>query len=420
MSLFSRVLLLIAAGILWLRSWEQPAPGSQAFHTAVIPDDGSVADVIRRIADGGTITVRPGIHPVEQRINTTASQVTLKGEPGAVIQAAPTLTGTAMLDIRGSGWQIEGVVLDGQFCSARGLKTRGSTRGIVVRDCEVKNWGYHALDLDGSDLLVENCRIHHNLKTTRSGERDDAHGIVTLHARGLTIRGCRIWNCSGDSVQTDRGTWQDVKIIDCDMYLEPLAQDLGGFRRGDIVGENALDTKKDQAEERGTVIVESSRAWGFRNPRDGSWCAFNIKEKVLVTVTETTVRDSMIAFRLPSWRKGGRMHCDIRDCQISDCATAFRIEDQWKQQTDDAGGTVVARCRVTNCRTGIEFTESGGPQGRGILEPGSSFTETVFEPAMTLRIRGGNPAIQNSTRRQLLAAGNSEATNRPTRSPARR
>ncbi|RPI90738.1 MAG: hypothetical protein EHM42_00910 [Planctomycetaceae bacterium] len=416
----SWVLIVLGAGILPQGAWESLAAGSSAIESAVIPDDGSVAEVIRRIADGGTITVRPGIHLVEQRINTTSNRVTLRGEPGAVIRAASTLTGSAMLDIRGSGWLIEGLVFDGQFCPARGLKTRGSTRGFTIRKCEVRNWGYHALDLDGSDLLVENCRIHDNLKTTATGQRDDAHGVATLHAQGLTIRGCRIWNCSGDSVQPDRGSWQNVVIEDCDMYLEPLADDMGGFRRGDLVGENALDTKKAATDERGVVVVDNCRAWGFRNPREGSWAAFNLKEKVQVTVTGCTVRDSMIAFRLPSWRKGGRLHCEIRDCQISECDTAFRIEDQWKNDINEPGGSVVARCRVTGCQTGVEFTEAGGPSGQGVFEAGSSITESVFSPAMTLRLRGGNQPARNALRQQLLAAGNTEESTRPRRGPARR
>jgi len=376
-----------------------------------VPDDGTLADLVAGISNGATITIKAGVHVVSKPIVANANGVKLVGEPGAILQGDSELGGGALLEVHGTNWTVEGLVFDGQFSKAKGIRGRRTSSGLTIRNCELKHLSNHAIDLDGADSRVEECQIHDNLVMT-DGKRDDAHGIVTLHASNLVIRKCRIWNCSGDAIQAERGSWQNLLIDDCDLFLEPLAEAGAGFPKGDYVGENALDTKRLAKHERGKIRVVNCRAWGFKNERPGDWAAFNIKEKVHVEVVECDVRDSQIAFRLPTYRKGDQMQCEIKDCVIRDCATAFRIEDQAIGKEGKPGGTKIVGCRIENCKTGVDFVgvRAEGPLGKIGFKPESSMTDCVFVPELTVNIARATNKDYRALLAHLLEQGNREET----------
>ncbi|RPI83721.1 MAG: hypothetical protein EHM42_08160, partial [Planctomycetaceae bacterium] len=59
----------------------------QKVPAVVVPDDGTIADAVTRIAPGGTITVKSGLHVVYAPLKCMTKEVTLHGEPGATLQA---------------------------------------------------------------------------------------------------------------------------------------------------------------------------------------------------------------------------------------------------------------------------------------------------------------------------------------------
>lgn len=385
----------------------------------VVPDDGSFADVAARATSGATIVVRAGVHSVAKCVSLSQNSLTVAGEPGAVLQAVPGVEGVALLDIHGTNVRVEGLVLDGQFAAARGIRGRRAAKGLTVTGCEVRHWADHGLDVDGDETIIEDCQIHHNLRKGAE-KREDAHGIVSLHAQGLTIRNCRIWNCSGDAIQAERGKWQDLVITDCELYYEPLTEDMAGFSRGDYVGENVLDTKRPSGGEPGRIRVENCRAWGCRNLAIGDCAAFNLKENVETTISSCEVRDCHIAFRLASFRKGGKLQCAVSDCTIRDCDVGFRIEDQQANKPKLTGATIITGCRVENCAISIVFDsiKANGPLGKTGFKPGSTMTDCVFVPELRLGPKWDNQKEGPALKKTLLALGNREEAGAGTASPA--
>jgi hypothetical protein len=206
--------------------------------------------------------------------------------------------------------------------------------------------------------------------------------------------------------------WSGIRQICKPRMKIYLAEAGAGFPKGDYGGENALDTKRLAKHERGKIRVLNCRAWGFKNERPGDWAAFNIKEKVYVEVVECEVRDSQIAFRLPTYRKGDQMQCEIKDCVIRDCATAFRIEDQAIGKEGKPGGTKIVGCRIENCKTGVDFVgvRAEGPLGRIGFKPESSMTDCVFVPELTVNIARATNKDYRALLAHLLEQGNREET----------
>ena len=248
MRLSVRWLCPLFLGVLWCGLSRAVADPQEI---VVSPADDLEA-ALEMVPEGGRIVLQAGIHRPRGALRLERAGVTLAGEPGAEVHVPEDFQADSLLTVRADGVRITGLVLDGGFASSRAIRSEKTTRDLRIEKCEVRFWGKHGIDLDGAEQLVLNCHIHDCLSKAE-GIRTDAHGVVTLHANGLRIEGCRISNCSGDSVQADRGTWQDVEIVDCDMSLEPLVKSMGGFAEGDLVGENAFDSKRESSLPRGKV-----------------------------------------------------------------------------------------------------------------------------------------------------------------------
>lgn len=276
--------------------------------------------------ESGRIVLHAGTHFIPRRIDLDTKGITISGGPGesVILEAERSLR--SVFHVTASEVTIEGLTIDGKFVDAtgaiRGLKT---SKRLTLRDCEIRNFTRHVVDIDGDDSLIERCHIHHGL-WLKQGERDDAHGIVTEHSRRLKIDGCQVHHVSGDTFQAGRGDWQDIVIVGCDFWDGPLERDMAGFKAGTYAAENAIDTKLDSKVERGRMTLKSCQFHGFRSVLIGNTSALNLKENADVVVDRCVISDSTVGLRLRGTHRGG-VWPTVVNCTIYDCDVGIRHED---------------------------------------------------------------------------------------------
>lgn len=194
----------------------------------------------------------------------------------------------------------EGLVIDGEMGPGRAVRVREAGSHLVFRDLEVRYSGNNCMDLNGEDILIEGSEIHHCLRwDPETSSVRDAHGITADSVEDLTIRDCDIHHFSGDAIQFSPGRqpWDRVLVERTRMWISPLSKSLGNFRAGQLVGENAFDSKTEHSEFRSRIIFRDVEAFGFRGVI-GNQAAFNVKENVDFTIDRATIWGSQLAFRL--------------------------------------------------------------------------------------------------------------------------
>jgi hypothetical protein len=409
LGIWSIGLLFIGA----LGGWFSPALAAPP--EIVVPPSGDLAAVVQSVPAGGRILLKAGVHRPQGALKLERAGVTLAGEPGAELHPSEGLQGDALLTVAADGVRITGLVLDGEFVASRAIRSLQGSRDLRIEGCEIRFWAKHAVDLDGAEQLVSNCHIHHILQKT-NGTRSDAHGVVTLHSKGLRVQGCRINNCSGDSIQADRGTWTNLEIVDCDLSLEPLAEKLGGFEKGDVVGENAFDSKRDSRLARGQILIEECRMWGFDGSTEaGNWAALNLKENVAVTVRNCSVKQSQVGARLAAFRRGSPLICQIENCSFDTCRFAVRFENLRTGPDADAISVSVENCQFGQCDRHLLFDQFRKTPGQAVwqLPKGVRVTRSVFDPFLRIAMGTGDPKVLKEAAGQLLSLGENREENPP-------
>jgi hypothetical protein len=217
---------------------------------------------------------------------------------------------------------------------------------VTLRNCEIRNSTANGVGVFGSDVTIENCKIHHCLNSSFKDQKD-AHGI-TGRWNNVTIRNCEIYYVSGDAVQfdPDRKSTGKVVIEDCTFWSGPLPADAGAFKKGERPGENAIDTKTPPTGARCELIVRNGYFHGWNQPAQiSNVAALNLKENVHVVVEHCVFRDNEIAFRLRGPTKRGGAHVEIRNCAVYDTQVGVRMEDKVENlKIDRLGfGTGVAK-----------------------------------------------------------------------------
>jgi hypothetical protein len=149
---------------------------------------------------------------------------------------------------------------------------------------------------------------------------------VTVAAGSYSERDTEIHTFSGDALQFDPGRatpgWDDITIEGCTLWLAPLASSENGFPAGTAPGENAIDTKT-YSGNLSNLTIRDTIAYGFRDGYISNMAAFNLKEKIDVTLDGVTVYDSEIAFRL----RGPGAAIAIKNAVVYDVDKAVRYED---------------------------------------------------------------------------------------------
>ena len=293
------------------------------------------------VAESGTIVLQDGDYQLTRPLQITRPGVTLKAaHPRAARLVAaekfakhPKTNKGAMIRVDSPNVTLSGLVLDGRFVTLLKAIDASDTddqeslaHGLIVDDCEVFHFAHHAIDIDADDAVVRNCLIYEIL-WDEFGVRHDAHGIVTTNGQRLTIDSCTIRNCSGDCIQGERGVWDNLIIINCDLSDGPLPRDLGGFKQGTVPGENAFDSKH-AIGSRGRVAIVSCKLHGFRTRLRVYTAAVVLKENVDAVIDSCDIYDSTIALRLRGVSHGMPMRPVVMNTIIHGNDLAFRLEDQ--------------------------------------------------------------------------------------------
>ncbi len=224
----------------------------------------------------------------------------------------------------------ENFLIDAQ--GAGGNIVKITSNDATLRNCEIRNATGNAVGVFGTKVLIENCRIHHLLKSTFK-QQDDAHGI-TGRWGDVTIRNCDIAYCSGDCIQfdPDRLSHGTVLIEDCHLWTGPLPADALGFESGERPGENAMDTKTKPDGERCKLIIRNCYLHGFNQPAQiGTMAALNLKENIAAEISHCVFQDNEVAFRVRGPGNRGGAHVTITDCAIYDTQVGVRAEDKIEQ-----------------------------------------------------------------------------------------
>jgi hypothetical protein len=230
----------------------------------------------------------------------------------------------------------------------------------------------------GTNVVIENCRIHHLLNGTFQ-DQQDAHGI-TGRWGAVTIRNCDIAYTSGDSIQfdPDRASQGKILVEDCHLWTGPLPAAAAGFLAGERPGENAIDTKTRPDGERCQLTVLNCYLHGWNQPAQiGNVAALNLKENVDAEIRNCVFADNEIAFRVrgPGSRGGARV--TIADCAIYQTNLGLRVEDKVEKLAIHNlafGEDVASRIRFVNGQPTPGYENRGernAPPLEAVLKNGS-------------------------------------------------
>lgn len=221
----------------------------------------------------------------------------------------------------------ENYLVDGQWVARNLVKINAGE--VVLKNSEVRNGRHNAIAVYGSEILIEGCRIHHLLAGSFK-EQKDAHGITGRPGK-LVVRNCEIYQVSGDGLQFDPGRggpWGDVLVENCTIWTGPLASDAAGYRRGQVPGENAVDTKQLARNPRSKITMRRCLFRGWKDGPISNMAALNLKENIRARIEDCVFIDNEISFRLRGGvsERGGAL-VEIADCAVYRSAVALRIED---------------------------------------------------------------------------------------------
>jgi hypothetical protein len=316
---------------------------------------GMFVEAIHEAMPGDMVLVQPGTYnePIEtMREGKKDAPITIKAEEG---YGSVIITKKAnLLRVAHPYCVIDGFIFDAQYANDDCVKIDTGAHYTLLKNCEVRRTSKDGIDIDVTEhVTIDNCCVHHCLNA--QGGRTDAHAMVGVAVRDLTIRNTRAYSFSGDAFQTDPSRkqpgWDRVLIENCIFWLEPLPQKENGFEAGTVPGENALDTKVwEECPFRAKVTIRNTIASGFRAGLIDNMAAFNLKEKIDAVLDGVTVTDSEIAFRVrgPSKEHPGGAIALIQNAVVYDLKTAVRYEDE------PAGCTLVNSTFGTKINTTFE------------------------------------------------------------------
>lgn len=369
-----------------LVSYKAPGSGPPMPQTLYVATNGSdsnpgtitqplltVAAAVGKVQTGGAIFVRAGTYGTTGELVLSTPAVQIRAMPGETVTITHGNFTGEIFQVTAESVLIDGFILDGQFVSqSRAIRGKATANLLTVSNCEIKQFGNHAVDLDGSDCKVDTCHIHHCLWWDPTLGIQDAHGVTTLDAQRLLIRNCTIHQVSGDSFQGDRGTWQDITVDGCTFYDAPLESDMAGFKQGVYVSENAIDTKHISTAPRARLTVKNSSMHTFYSSFIES-STLNLKEQVQVVVDSCDVYDSHIAFRLRGLTGDTGAWPTIFNCTVRDSTYAVRYED-------DLHNLHLVFNTFHNCTTLFVAAPSSTPWGTGWIVENNLFVGATAQP----------------------------------------
>jgi hypothetical protein len=222
----------------------------------------------------------------------------------------------------------ENYLVDGEWDNSTLVKIKGDN--VTLRNSEIRNGKHNAINVSGSNVTIESCKIHHVLNGSFS-KQADAHGITGQPTK-LVIRNCDIGLTSGDCIQFDpgRAPWDDVLVENCTLWTGPLPADAGAFKKGERPGENGVDTKQRTSNPRSKLVIRNCLFHGFKQPGQiGNLAALNLKNHIQATVSNCVFRDNEICFRVRGGTgEYGGAQVTIENCAVYDSQVGVRAEDK--------------------------------------------------------------------------------------------
>lgn len=318
-----------------------PQPGVDSF---IVPAHGDLAKAFATINSGGKIDIveditLTGSAMLGKQTGAGLNGVTVEFKGSAkIIDACLPPIKNALVLIGAPGCKLINFSAVGNFGHLRRcLKVYDKAHGLVIDGFRAQDFAFHCIDIDADDCRIVNYEIHRILgfDSSQPGNRIDAHGIVTLSSNNLFIGAGKIWQCSGDCFQGDRGAgWNNVLIDGADWFDAPLEQDVNGFTAGTYLSENAVDTKTAMTNK--TLTIRNSKFHGFRSkvllPSGyyGIAAALNIKEMVTAIIYNVEIYDCEVGLRAVGVRNNKWSHITFMASLIHDCDDAVRGEDKLK------------------------------------------------------------------------------------------
>ncbi len=236
------------------------------------------------------VMVRGGTYTLSSTLNfprsgTDSQRILLTAYEGetVLVERSPPSDVRLIYTLGVSYITVEGIIFDGNYGTENGLvRVDSASHHVTFRDCEVRRQGNHMLRLDGDDILVEDCIIHHAISPNLvSDGLADAH--CTMSPRGLrhTFRRCDIYMASGDLWQGETDAqWGDIVFDGCDLHFEQADADAASASTHIVVGqnitENCLDTKDDGTHTNYNVTVKDGVVRNSRYSRTTP-AALNLK-----------------------------------------------------------------------------------------------------------------------------------------------
>ena len=223
----------------------------------------------------------------------------------------------------------ENLLIDGEWTAQDLVKI--TSDNVVLRNCTIRHATRDGVEVYGQNVRIENCHIHHLINGTFKADKNlDSHGI-TGRPLNLTVRNCEISHVTGDAIQFDPGRkaepwpWDNVLVDHCFMWTGPLDRDCAGYKKGEIPGENAFDSKTVTTDPRkGRVTFRNCLMKGWGHGAIGNGAALNLKERVQAVVDECVFVDNDIAFRCRG--SLGSAWVTVRNCTVYRTSRVFRLE----------------------------------------------------------------------------------------------
>ena len=176
-----RVLALASlAGLIAASPAPAPAAG-RALHAPASP--GAAARALAAAQPGDTVVLGRGVHPGPLSVERA---VTLRGEPGAVVDGGGRLT---VLTVTSGGARIEDLALRGSggrvLTVDCGIHVRQAA-GVVLRRVRLSDVLYGVYAERADDLLVEDCSFTGRVRP--ADENGAGNGIHLWYSHGATVR----------------------------------------------------------------------------------------------------------------------------------------------------------------------------------------------------------------------------------------
>src|SRR3972149_8218605 len=267
--------------------------------TYYVAKDGSgtfstIQAALNAAQSGETIIVKSGTY--NELISFPRQGVVLKAMSGETVTIIQT---GRVISIDQPNIVIEGFIFDGNWGASDAVLISSNANSLILKNVEIKHSARDCIDMGApANVLIEGSKIHDCIWFSGT-TRNDAHGIVALGVKGLTIRNTEIYYVSGDAIQLQYGGWNNVLIENCKLWNTSLPTARGGAPAGAYIGENAIDTKYYLADGRGKLDSKNITVYGWRSSGyiDNA-AAFNIKHNIDADVDGANCCDSEICFRV--------------------------------------------------------------------------------------------------------------------------